>query len=71
MKEWDYKVRGYSSAKHRCGRFGILLLETVHKGKSSKDIEVEVWRDRAKERKDVAYIQVIDLKTGETETISF
>ena len=38
MDSWDFKVGGY--------RKGQLLVETVHKGAASMEMEVAVWKDR-------------------------
>lgn len=58
---WCWCVRGFDLK-------GQLLVETVHKGDSSKDMEVDVWKTRMA-RGEVSRIEIIDRRTCKMETI--
>ena len=58
---WCWLVRGFDTKGH-------LLVETVHKGDTSKDMEVDVWKTRMK-RGEVGRIEVVDRRTCKMETI--
>jgi hypothetical protein len=51
MKNWDWKVREYSG--------DTFMLETVHQGDHSKDVEVEVALELGRR------VEVTNLHTGE------
>lgn len=50
---WDFKVSGYKR--------GQLLCETVHRGVSSMEMEVDIWRERMK-RNECDKIVVVDMR---------
>lgn len=60
--DWDYRIRGYRPPNQGGG----LLLETVHRGEASRDIEIAAWRERIR-RGEVDHIEVTNLKTAETQ----
>ena len=62
---WDYKIRGFAS--HNRG--GGLLLETVHKGEASRNVEIEAWRSRARREGGISHVEVVDMRRHTTETI--
>lgn len=52
--KWDYTIRAYRPPNQGGG----LLIETVHKGTASRDIEVSVFKDRMA-RGEVDHIEII------------
>lgn len=52
--KWEYTIRAYAPTNQGGG----LLIETVHVGTSSRDMEIAVFRARMK-RDEVSYIEVI------------
>jgi len=65
MSHWAYHVHLYSSVHHAVGRFGVKVLHTKHSTEFSKDIEVVV----ALGRRDIAYVEVVDLAAGVVSTL--
>lgn len=61
---WDYRIRAYAPPNQGGG----LLLETVHRGEASRDMEISVFRDRMR-RGEVSHIEVIDLHKCSVEKI--
>lgn len=53
---WEYRIRAYRSPN----KGGGLLIETVHRGESSRDMEIAVFKERMK-RGEVDHIEVIDM----------
>ena len=65
MSERTHEIKFYANVHHRCGKYGALVLHTWHVGETSKWMEIEA----AKGRKDLAYLDVIDLKKHTTERV--
>jgi hypothetical protein len=61
---WDYRIRGYAPPNQG----GHLLLETVHRGEASRDMEISAWKARMA-RGEVSHIEVVDISAGQTHTI--
>jgi hypothetical protein len=61
---WDYKIRAYLPPN----KGGGLLVETVHRGESSRDMEISAFRGRMK-RGEIGHIEVIDRVNHNTTTI--
>lgn len=53
---WEYRIRAYRPPNQGGG----LLIETVHRGESSRDMEIDVFRARMA-RGEVGHIDVISL----------
>jgi hypothetical protein len=64
---WDYTIRGYAGVNHK-SPFGAKVLETVHKGATSRDVEIAVYRSRMA-RGEISRIEVLDHANAKTETI--
>jgi hypothetical protein len=67
MSNWDFKVRGFSGARHQSVPPGQLLVETVHKGEASAAMEIEAWQDRMR-RGDASRAELIDMRPNGTLT---
>ena len=52
--KWEYSIRAYRPPNQGGG----LVLETVHVGTASRDIEIAVFRDRM-QRGEIGHIEVI------------
>jgi hypothetical protein len=52
--KWEYTIRAYAPTNQG----GHLLIETVHVGTASRDIELSAYRERMR-RGDVGHIEVI------------
>ena len=61
---WEYKIRAYAPVN----RGGGLLIETVHRGEASRDMEISVFKDRMK-RGEIDHIEVIDMINHTTERL--
>lgn len=58
--KWRYTVRGYASRNHPKGAPpGSLLLETTHRDKHSRDLEVWAWLSRIVKGDGVEHIEII------------
>lgn len=65
MEAWDYRIRAYASPN----KGGHLLLETVHRGEASRDVELSAYRERMC-RGEVGRVEVIDLREGSTRHVA-
>lgn len=52
--KWEYTIRAYAPSNQGGG----LLMETVHVGQASRDVEIEAFRSRAI-RGEVGHLEVI------------
>jgi hypothetical protein len=61
---WEYKIRAYRPPN----KGGGLLIETVHRGEHSRDMEIGIFQDRMK-RGEISHIEVIDMVNYKTTTL--
>jgi hypothetical protein len=61
---WEYRIRAFRPPNQGGG----LLIETVHRGEASRDMEIDVFKTRMK-RGEVDHIEVIDMTNFKIETI--
>jgi hypothetical protein len=61
---WDFRVRGFAGSKHP-GKapFGVMLVETSHRGISSAQTETLAWAARI-DRGEVSRVEIIDMRPG-------
>ncbi|MCR4301838.1 MAG: hypothetical protein NUV51_09530 [Sulfuricaulis sp.] len=64
MSDWEYMIRAYLPAN----KGGCLLIETVHRGEHSRDMEISIFKERMK-RGEVGHIEVVDMVRFKMETL--
>lgn len=58
---WEYKIRAFAGLRHQGGiKSGELVIETVHRGEASRDMEISIFKDRMA-RGEIGRIEIIDL----------
>lgn len=61
---WEYRIRAY----YPPNKGGGLAIETLHRGESSRDMEISIFKDRMA-RGEIDHIEVIDMTTYSVERI--
>lgn len=60
MTDWDFKVRGIAGPKFsQWCKAGEVIVETVHRGVFSAQIEVEAWKSRMLNGEDIDHIELL------------
>lgn len=70
MSAAPYSLKAYAGGKHPTALPLALILHTTHQSKASLDIEIAACTARG-ERKEIAYIQILDHANAETKTVYF